>query len=160
MERGVLVPDEVTINMVIEWIDATKGSGGFILDGFPRTLAQAEALDAALAEADGIDRILYINVSEQELASRLGGRLVCRGCQTIYHASSSPPRKAGECDRCGGEVHQRDDDRPAAVEKRIQVYARETEPLVDYYRRAGTLTEVDGDRSIEEVGVALEDAVG
>ena len=160
MERGVLVPDEITINMVMEWINGETDSGGFILDGFPRTLAQADALDEALAGSGGIDRVLFINVSRGELVSRLGGRLLCRRCQTVYHTRSSPPAKAGECDRCGGELYRREDDKPAAVEKRIEVYEGETEPLVDYYREAGKLTEIDGDRPIDEVGTALEEAVG
>ena len=159
MERGVLVPDEVTIKMVMEWIDSMKQSEGFLLDGFPRNLAQAEALDESVADGDGIDKVIYISVSEAELVSRLSGRMICRTCQTPYHIKFSAPQKAGVCDRCGGELYQRDDDKPEAVKQRIQVYADETEPLVEYYRRAGKLTEVDGEGSIDEVGKTLVEAL-
>lgn len=155
MARGVLVPDDVTIRMVMDWISAHDGEGGFVLDGFPRNMVQARALDEALAQSGGIDKVLYMKVSQDELVRRLSGRLICRVCQTPYHQESSPPRVPGKCDRCGGEVYQREDDRPEAIKKRIQVYAEETEPLVDYYRRASKLREVNGEGSIEEVGRAL-----
>jgi len=159
MEQGVLVPDEVTIEMVLDWINSNAESGGFLLDGFPRTLVQAQALDRALSDSGGIDKALYINVGREELVRRLTGRLICRRCQTPYHMDSSPPDLAGECDRCGGDLYQRDDDRPEAVGKRIGVYSEETEPLVDYYRTAGILEEVEGEGSIREVGSALESAL-
>ena len=159
MERGVLVPDEVTIKMVMEWINAPEQANGFVLDGFPRTLAQAQALGRDLEEAGGIDKVLYIKVSMDELTRRLSGRLICRQCQTLYHQHSSPPTHPDECDRCGGELYQREDDKPEAVKKRFQVYAEETEPLVQYYRQAGKLTEIDGQGSIAEVGQALVAAV-
>ena len=155
MERGVLVPDDVTIKMVKEWIDANAKDGGFLLDGFPRTNAQAEALDEALASRGGVDKAVYIKVPRQELIRRLSGRLICRGCQTPYHAEFSPPQRPGICDLCGGELYQRDDDKPEAVRKRIQVYLEETEPLVEYYRRAGKLAEINGEGPVEEVGEAL-----
>jgi len=159
MERGALVPDDITIQMVMVWIDAQEDAGGFLLDGFPRTLAQAEALDQALVGKAGIDKALYINVSQEELVRRLTGRLICRGCQTPYHKEYSPPEQAGECDKCGGALYARDDDKPEAVMKRIQVYLQETEPLVEYYREAGTLREVNGESSITEVGQAVEEAL-
>ncbi len=159
MERGVLVPDEVTIGMVMGWLDEQREAGGFVMDGFPRTLPQARALDEALEEMGGPDRVLYINVSEQELVSRLSGRLVCRNCQTPYHLKFSPPGRPGKCDECGGELYQRDDDKAEAVKKRIRVYAEETEPLVQYYRDGGKLAELDGEGSIEEVWRALIAAV-
>ena len=159
MERGVLVPDSVTIAMVGEWINAHEDEGGFLLDGFPRTLAQAESLERTVAQTGGIDRGFYIKVSREELVRRLSGRLVCRGCQSPYHRDSAPPRTPGECDRCGGELYQRDDDKPEAVRKRIQVYLEETEPVVEYYRTAGILREVDGEGSVEQVGRALMEAL-
>ena len=152
MERGVLVPDDVTIRMVMDWINVPGREKGFVLDGFPRTLAQAEALESELEDRGGIDKALYIRVAPEELARRLTGRLVCRGCQTPYHEDSSPPREPGRCDSCGGELYQRDDDRPEAVKKRIQVYTDETEPLIAHYLRAGKLEEIDGEGSIETVG--------
>ncbi len=155
MERGVLVPDEVTIKMIMEWINTPDQSGGFVLDGFPRTLGQANALDAELEDRGGIDKVLFINVQKDELVRRLSGRLICSACQTPYNMHSSPPREADKCDRCGGELYQREDDRPDAVTKRIQVYAEETEPLVQYYREAGKLEEIDGEGSIDSVGREL-----
>ena len=159
MERGVLVPDDVTIRMVMGWIEGNTQDDGFLLDGFPRTLAQAATLDGALAAGHGVDTTLYIKVVEEELVRRLGGRLLCRACQAPYHSEFSPPLKAGRCDRCGGELYQREDDKPAAVRRRFQVYLEETEPLIEYYRKAGKLTEVDGGGPIEEVYTALMKAL-
>ena len=152
MERGALVPDNVTIKMVMEWIDEHEGEGGFLLDGFPRTLTQAQALDSALAGRGGIDKALYISVPQDVVVSRLEGRLVCRDCGTPYHTESAPPDHQGVCPNCGGELVQRDDDKPEVVRKRIQVYLEETEPLIDYYREQGVLEEVNGESSVEEVG--------
>ena len=159
MERGALVPDEVTIKMVMEWIRDPQQAQGYVIDGFPRTLAQAEALDSELAGSDGIDKVLYISVSHDELIRRLTGRLICRQCQTPYHMQFSPPVEPGKCDKCGGELYQRVDDMPEAVQKRIEVYTNETEPLVQYYRQKGKLVEINGEGSIEEVGQALIEAV-
>jgi len=160
MERGVLVPDDVTIRMVMEWIGHLGPGDGFLLDGFPRTLAQARALDGKLEDDGGIDKVLHIKVNQEELIRRLTGRLLCRDCQTPYHLESSQPGKPGTCDRCGGELYQREDDRPEAVGKRIEVYFAETEPLVDYYMRACKLKEIHGEGTIEEVGQAMMEAVG
>lgn len=155
MEKGEYVPDEVTIGMVMEWIDAPEQSAGFVLDGFPRTLAQAEALDKRVADAGGIDRVIYIRVSQGELIRRLTGRLVCRGCQTPYHSVSAPPTIEGECNHCGGELYQREDDRPEVVGHRLKVYERETAPVIEYYRGSGNLEEIDGEGTTEEVERAL-----
>ena len=159
MERGDLVPDDVTIRMVMEWVEAHEGEGGFLLDGFPRTLAQAEALDREMVESGGIDRALYINVNTEELFRRLAGRWICRSCQTPYHEQSSPPSVAGKCDRCGGDLYQRDDDNAEAVQKRLGVFFKETEPLVQFYREAGILREVDGVGTVDGVEATLLEAV-
>jgi adenylate kinase len=155
MECGELVPDEVTVGMVLEWIDVPGRREGFVLDGFPRNVAQAEALDSALDDGDGVDKVLYIRVGHEELMRRLTGRLLCRDCQTPYHQDASPSARPGRCNLCGGELYRRDDDSPAAVGTRIRVYAEETEPLVGYYRSAGKLEDIDGEGSIETVGRAL-----
>ena len=152
MERGELVPDELTTKMVLERMSAPDCETGAILDGFPRTLAQAEALDKALAQqAKAIDRVIYIKVSEKELQGRLSGRWICRDCQSPYHTVNSPPKVWGKCDKCGGELYQRPDDTVEAVKKRLQVYFAQTAPLVDYYTAAGKLIEVDGEGDIDEV---------
>ena len=155
MERGELVPDKVTIKMVMEWINDPEQAKGFVLDGFPRTVAQAEALDRELQGNGGIDRVVYIKVPKEELVHRLSGRLVCRHCQRPYHRESSPPAEPCKCDHCDGELYQREDDKPEAIKKRIQVYQEETEPVVHYYRQAGKLREIDGLGPMAEVEQAL-----
>ena len=159
MDRGDYVPDDVTITMVMDWIDEPDHAEGFVLDGFPRTQAQAETLDQALESRGGIDRVLFISVSEAELIRRLTGRLVCRQCQASYNLSSSPLTREGRCDACGGELYQREDDSAEVVTNRIQVYGRETRPVVEYYRAAGKLREIDGEASVQSVGDALLAAV-
>jgi len=160
MERGLLVPDEITIRMILERIAAADCAEGFILDGFPRTLDQAKALDVALRErGKAIDKVLYISVATDELVRRLSGRSICRSCQTPYHEVSSPPKVAGICDLCGGELYQRPDDLPKTVSKRIEVYFTETAPLIDYYRKAAKLVEIEGEGEIEEIGERLIDAL-
>ncbi len=152
MEKGLLVPDEITIKMVLERISAQDCKSGVIFDGFPRNLKQAEALDKALAQkGDAIDKVVYIKVSEKELLERLGGRWICRQCQTPYHEVNSPPKVWGKCDKCGGELYQRPDDTIETVKKRLVVYFDETAPLIDYYTKAGKLLEVDGEGPVEEV---------
>ena len=155
MEKGAYVPDDVTITMVMEWVDSPDHREGFVLDGFPRTEAQAEALDRKLDPEGGLDKVLYIRVSQEELTKRLSGRLLCRRCQTPYHTQYTPPARPGVCDRCDGDLFQREDDKPEVVAKRIQVYTEETEPVVQYYRQDGKLVEVDGEATIDEVGKAL-----
>ena len=152
MEKGALVPDEITIQMVMERLSATDGENGVILDGFPRNLPQAEALDGAVGEqGKAIDKVIYIKVPEEELIKRLSGRWLCRQCQAVYNTVNSPPRIEGKCDKCGGELYQRPDDKPETVKKRLDVYFAETAPLIDYYRRQGTLMTVEGEGSVEEV---------
>ena len=158
MDRGDLVPDDVTIRLVMSWISAPEQSGGFVLDGFPRTLPQAEALDSAL-EPGGIDRVLYVNVAEDELVRRLAGRFICRNCQAPYHAITSPPKEEGKCDDCGGELYQRDDDKADVVKNRLDVYFEGTEPLVGHYSRSGVLREINGEGTVDAVGAFLLEAL-
>jgi adenylate kinase len=152
MEKGQLVPDEITIQMVLERLSAPDCENGAILDGFPRNMQQAEALDKALAQqSKAIDRVIYVKVSEGELLKRLSGRWICRNCQAPYHAVDSPPKVEGKCDRCGGELYQRADDTVETVKKRLEVYFSETSPLIDYYKRTGKLLEINGEGGVAEV---------
>jgi adenylate kinase len=152
MEKGQLVPDEITIQMVLERLGKPDCQKGAILDGFPRNIKQAKALDKALAEqSKAIDKAVYIKVSEGELIKRLSGRWICRVCQAPYHETDAPPKVTGKCDRCGGELYQRDDDKPETVKKRLEVYFAETAPLVEHYKQAGKLVEVEGEGSAEIV---------
>lgn len=159
-DRGELVPDELTIRMLLERISQPDCARGCLLDGFPRNLDQAKALDAALSErGQAVDYAAYIRVGEEELVQRLSGRWTCRGCGAVYHERYSPPKTAGRCDQCGGELYQRTDDQPETVRRRLGVYFRDTAPLVEYYRQEGKLVEVDGAQSIEAVGRALKEAL-
>ena len=161
MEKGMLVPDPISIRMVLERISAPDCEPGVILDGFPRNLEQAKALDKALVEqGKAIDKVVYIKVSEEELLNRLSGRWICRNCQTPYHAINSPPKVWGKCDNCGGELYQRPDDTVETVKKRLEVYFAQTAPLIDYYTRADKLLEIDGDGSVNEVGERIVTAIG
>lgn len=153
MEKGRLVPDKITIRMVLERMSAPDCESGVVFDGFPRSLEQARALDEALAkQAKAIDRVVYIKVSEEELLKRLSRRWICRNCQMPYHATGSPPKIWGKCAQCGGELYQRPDDTEETVKKRLEVYFAQTAPLIDYYTRAGRLIEVNGEGGIDEVG--------
>ena len=152
MDKGLLAPDEVTIQVVSERLNEPDCKNGCLLDGFPRTVTQAKALDKALAErGKAMDMGLYIEVPEQELLKRLLGRWICRQCQTPYHEVSSPPKVKGKCDKCGGELYQRADDTEATVEERLKVYFAQTMPVLDYYQKQGKLVKVDGKQEIEEV---------
>ena len=156
MKEGKLVPDEITIKMVMEKIAVVDKKSGIVFDGFPRTLKQAEALDKAFKETKKkIDKVVYIKVSEEELLKRLSGRWVCHSCQAPYHSVSSPPKVKGKCDKCGGELYQRPDDTAETVKKRLKVYFAETAPLIDYYKKAGKLLETDGEGDIEEISRRL-----
>ena len=158
MEAGEYVPDDITIQMVMEWVSAPSQGKGFVLDGFPRTTGQAEALDRGVVSLGGIDHVLYMAVPRDELVRRLTGRLVCRVCQSPYHVDSAPPEVEGECDRCDGELYQRPDDGREVVERRLQVYEKETEPVIDYYRRTGKFASIDATGTTEEVERALNAA--
>jgi len=160
MEQGKLVPDEITIRMVLERISAADCESGVIFDGFPRNLRQAEALDEALLEqGKAIDKVVYIKVGEKELLERLSGRWICRQCQAPYHTVNSPPRVRGKCDQCGGELYQRPDDTVETVKKRLEVYFAETAPLIDYYTRVGKLLEVNGEGGVAEVARRIIEAL-
>ena len=160
MDKGQLVPNEITIQMVLDRLAEPDCEKGALLDGFPRNTGQAEALDEALAkQKKAIDRVVYIKVSEGELLKRLSGRWICRDCQAPYHEVDSPPKVAGKCDRCGGELYQRPDDNVETVKKRLEVYFAETSPLIDYYRRAGKLLEVNGEGSTAEVNQRIASAL-
>jgi adenylate kinase len=159
-DRGQLVPDDLTIAMLLERLSQGDCARGCLLDGFPRTLEQATALDEALAhEGRAIGKVGYIQVPEDELLSRLSGRWSCRQCGSVYHQRFQPPRQAGHCDQCGGELYQREDDRPETVRRRLEVYFQQTAPLIDYYRDRGKLVGIDGDKSVEEVAEDLLAAV-
>jgi adenylate kinase len=156
MENGKLVPNEITIKMVLERITAPDCAGGIILDGFPRNVEQAKALDEALKlQKKAMDKAVYIKVSEPELLKRLTGRWICRKCQAPYHEISSPPKVKGVCDKCSGELYQRADDNTETIKKRLEVFFAETAPLVDYYAKAGKLLEVDGEGSMDEISTRI-----
>lgn len=155
LERGELVPDEVVIGLVAERLDREDARKGFVLDGFPRTVLQAEALGRLLAERGvALDRVLDVEVGEEELVRRLAGRRSCR-CGASYHLQSSPPRAEGRCDACGEALVQREDDRPETVRRRLAVYRTETRPLTEYYRARGLLETVPGEGTVEEVFQAV-----
>ncbi len=152
-DAGQLVPDQLTIGMLMERIGQPDCSRGCLFDGFPRTLEQAKALDQALARRGaGIDRAIYISVPTEELVRRLAGRWSCPQCGAIYHESSSPPKAAGACDSCGAQLTQRSDDRPDVVRTRLEVNLAQLETLLEYYRQKGKLVEIDGERDVEAVG--------
>lgn len=152
MNRGELVPDDVTIAMVKERISRPDCTNGALLDGFPRTPAQADALAAMLAELGGkVHCVPYISVPAEVLIERLGGRWTCPTCGRVYHEKYNPPKSAGKCDADGATLIQREDDKAETVERRIRVYMEQTLPLIEYYRQQGLLVEVDGTKSIEEV---------
>ena len=149
MDRGELVPDGVTVRMLLERISQPDASDGYILDGFPRSLAQAEALDEALGGRNQkVDKVMLVDVSEDELIRRLSGRWICRACQTPYHAVNNPPKTVGVCDADDGELYQRDDDKPETVKNRLGVYRDQTAPLIDYYSAQQLLTRINGEQEI------------
>lgn len=155
MDRGELVPDEVTIRMLVERLQRPDVDRGVMFDGFPRNLEQAKALDSALEEqGKQIDRALYIQVPDEELVQRLSSRWMCRDCGAIYNSTSDPPEREGVCDRCHGELYQRDDDKPETVRRRLETMKPPAE-MVAHYERAGKLREIDGLRPVDEVTAEL-----
>jgi adenylate kinase len=160
MDRGELVPDDVTIGMVADRLAQEDCADGVILDGFPRTVAQAEALNGILAEMGRrVDIVVDIDVSKEILLKRLGGRWTCRSCGRVYHELFSPEKVKGVCDACGGELYQRADDTPDTQRRRIQVYLDQTAPLKAYYQEKGLVAEVDGEQEIDQVQAEIERAI-
>ncbi|MBP2655353.1 MAG: adenylate kinase [Firmicutes bacterium] len=152
MDSGQLVPDSVTIGIVKERLAKSDCQSGFILDGFPRTLEQATALDATLGELGvKLDRVVNITATDNELVRRITGRRICKGCSATYHVTLNSPTVSGKCDKCGGELFQRADDQEETVIKRLNVYQVQTEPLIGYYRSKGLYAEIDGLQSIDKV---------
>lgn len=157
MEKGALVPDDITIGMVMSRLSRPDCAGGALLDGFPRTIAQTEALGEALtARGAQVNLVLNIVVPDDVLVERVTGRRLCKDCGASYHIKFIPPQAAGVCDKCGGELYQRPDDTEGTVRTRIAVYWEQTSPLVDYYRQQGVLVDIDGDQSVAEVTKALK----
>ncbi len=160
MGKGELVPDDVTIGMIRERLNRPDCEVGAILDGFPRTPAQAEALEAMLEEFRGqVDAVPFITADENVLVERLGDRWTCRASGHIYNQKSNPPRESGKCDVDGSELYQRDDDKAETVKRRIDVYLEQTSPLIDYYREHGKLIKIDGMQTIEQVAQTLISAL-
>ena len=152
MDRGALVPDDVIIGLIADRLARPDAERGFVLDGFPRTIPQAEALDRLLEElGQKLERVVFFEVSEAELLRRLTGRRSCPTCQATYHVVAAPARREGVCDRCGSALTQREDDREATVRARLQVYAEQTAPLLDYYQACGLLVRVAGEGPIEAI---------
>jgi adenylate kinase len=161
MDRGELVPDDITIAMVMDRLSRPDCAHGALLDGFPRTIAQAEALDRALAaQGHKIGLVPNIVVPDEVLVERVSGRRLCRVCGEPYHVLFNQPQQPGICDYDGGELYQRDDDKPETVRKRLKVYWEQTSPLIDYYRQQSVLVDVNGDQSIDAVQAELRAAVG
>jgi len=156
VDRGLLVPDDVTNGIVRERLRQADCQNGFLLDGYPRTIAQAEALDGMLAEmGKRLEHVINLKVDRSLLLARLTGRRICKSCGATYHLSFNPPRREGVCDRCGGELFQRSDDTEEKVGTRLDEYTNKTAPLLDYYRERGLLREVDGEQDIERVTATI-----
>ncbi len=161
MDQGALVPDSVVIGLVRERIQKPDCAKGYMLDGFPRNVSQAEALDAMLSElSQKIDHVVCIEVPSEELLGRLTGRRTCRACGAGFHIKFDPPKKDGVCDKCAGELYQRDDDNEATVSSRLKVYDDQTKPLIDYYSKQGKLRAVDGVGSMEEIFARITKVLG
>lgn len=159
MDEGALVPDDVIVGLIGERLAEPDAKRGFILDGFPRTIGQAEALARLLEDlGQALDAVVYFEVTEPELLRRLTGRRVCRNCQTAFHLVSAPPRKEGVCDACGGPLYQREDDSERTVRNRLAVYARQTAPLLDYYRQRRRLSPLAGEGGIETIRTSIRAA--
>jgi adenylate kinase len=160
MDDGKLVPDEVTINMVRGRLAEPDAADGFLLDGFPRTVPQAVELDKMLADlGTALDVVLELVVDEDEVIRRLSGRRTCGGCGKIWHVEFDQPTREGVCDRCGGELFQRDDDKPETIQNRLKVYAKETAPLIDFYGAQGKLVGIDATGLVEDITVRAIDAL-
>ncbi|HZA56023.1 MAG TPA: adenylate kinase [Candidatus Udaeobacter sp.] len=152
IKQGALVPDPLIVNLVAERLQDKDCEKGFILDGFPRTISQAESLDEILTRMGlTLDRVLSVQVPHSVIVQRLAGRRTCKGCGALYHLTLDPPDKEGVCDRCGGELYQRDDDREETITARLKVYETQTAPLMNYYRERGLLRDIDGVGKVDEI---------
>ena len=161
MDQGALVPDELTCDLVIDRIQQDDCKNGFVLDGFPRTIPQAEALDAALGKInEKMDYAIDVDVPDENIVNRMSGRRACLNCGATYHLISIPPKVEGICDRCGSEIVLREDDKPETVQKRLKVYHEQTQPLIDYYKNQGILKSVDGTQPMDEVFKAIVTILG
>lgn len=160
MDKGLLVPDELVVEIVKKRIQEEDCKEGFILDGFPRTIPQAEALDKALEElAIALDKVVNIDVPDEVIIKRMAGRRVCSNCGASYHIENKKPLKENICDECGSELKQREDDKEETVRKRLQVYEEQTKPLIEYYEKRGILLTIEGDGSVEEIGNKIKNAL-
>ena len=161
MDQGALVPDELTCDLVMDRIQQDDCKNGFVLDGFPRTIPQAEALDAALGKInEKMDYAIDVDVPDENIVNRMSGRRACLNCGATYHLISIPPKVEGICDRCGSEIVLREDDKPETVQKRLKVYHERTQPLIDYYKNQGFLKSVDGTQPMDEVFKAIVTILG
>lgn len=161
MDQGALVPDELTCDLVMDRIQQDDCKNGFVLDGFPRTIPQAEALDNALkAIGDKVDFAIDVEVPDENIVRRMGGRRACVGCGATYHVVYNPTKEEGTCDTCGGELIVRDDDKPETVLSRLEVYHNQTQPLIDYYKEQGILKSVDGTVDMKDVFKAIVEILG
>jgi adenylate kinase len=152
MDQGLLVPDELVVDLVVDRFKEPDCEKGYVLDGFPRTIPQAKALDEALAKNnDAVEYAIDVDVPDEKIVSRMSGRRACVGCGATYHVVTIPPKKEGICDVCGADLILRDDDKPETVEKRLKVYHEQTQPLIDYYQAKGILKSVDGTKDLEVV---------
>ena len=161
MDQGLLVPDELVVDLVVDRVNQEDCANGYVLDGFPRTIPQAEALTKALAgQGQKLDYAIDVDVPDENIVRRMGGRRACVGCGATYHLEYAPQKQEGICDTCGGELILRDDDKPETVTKRLGVYHEQTQPLIDYYTNAGILKRVDGTVDIDEVFQAITEILG
>ena len=161
MDQGLLVPDELTCDLVMDRIQQDDCKNGFVLDGFPRTIPQAEALDAALAKiGEKMDYAIDVDVPDENIVNSMSGRRACLDCGATYHIVSLPPKTEGKCDHCGSDLVLREDDKPETVQKRLTVYHDQTQPLIDYYKNQGILKSVDGTQPMEAVFTAITDILG
>ena len=161
MDQGMLVPDEITIGMLMDRIGQEDCINGYVLDGFPRTIPQAESLTKALAErGEKVDYAINVDVPDENIINRMSGRRACLGCGATYHITFNPPVKEGICDTCGQELVLRDDDKPETVKKRLDVYHQQTQPLIDYYKNAEVLAEVDGAQPMDAVFQGIVEILG
>ena len=161
MDKGQLVPDELTLDLIMDRFKEDDCKNGYVLDGFPRTIPQAEALDAALkANGEKVDFAIDVDVPDENIVKRMGGRRACVGCGATYHIVYSPTKVEGKCDKCGEELIVRDDDKPETVLSRLEVYHNQTQPLIDYYNEQGILKTVDGTVDMKDVFKAIVDILG